>query len=70
MKKNIIEYIVVFISEFSRYHKLSLNDGFNYLNRYKALSFLEEQYDIAHTMNFSYMIESMSDYCRRNGGNL
>lgn len=68
--KNKIEYIVIFISEFANYYKLSLQESYRYLRKHNALSFLEEQYEIAHTMSYKYMIESMSAFCKRNGGNL
>lgn len=68
--RNKIEYIVIFISEFAQSYKLSLQESYRYLKKYKALLFLEDQYEIAHTMSYQYMIESMSALCRRNGGNL
>lgn len=68
--KNKIEYIVIFISEFARYYKLSLQESYHYLKKYNALLFLEDQYEIAHTMSYQYMIESMTAFCKRNGGNL
>ena len=68
--RNKIEYIVIFISEFAQRYKLSLQESYRYLKKYKALLFLEDQYEIAHTMSYQYMIEEMSAYCRRNGGTL
>ena len=68
--KNKIEYIVIFISEFARYYKLTLQESYSYLKKHKALLFLEDQYEIAHTMSYQYMIESMTAFCKRNGGNL
>ena len=68
--KNKIEYIVIFISEFAQHYKLSLHESYSYLRKHKALLFLEEQYEIAHTMSFQYMIQSISAFCKRNGGNL
>jgi len=35
-----------------------------------ALDFLEKQYDVAHTMGFPYMVDAMTEYCKRNGGYL
>lgn len=51
--RNKIEYIVIFISEFAQRYKLSLQESYRYLKKYKALLFLEDQYEIAHTMVIS-----------------
>lgn len=65
-----IEYMVVFVSEFAKHYSLSIRNAYNYLHTYKALAFIESQYNIAHTMSFEYMINSMAAYCRKNGGEL
>ena len=68
--KDKIEYLVIFIGEFARQYKISVGQSYQYLRQYKALDFLEQQYDVAHTMGFAYMVNTMSEYCKRNGGNL
>lgn len=65
-----IEYLVIFIGEFAQRHHLSIRQTYQYLHQYQALDFLEQQYDVAHTMGFPYMVNAMTDYCRRNGGQL
>ena len=65
-----IEYLVIFIGEFAHYHHLNLCQTYQYLRQYKALDFLEQQYEVAHTMGFEYMVNAMTDYCKRNGGYL
>ena len=65
-----IEYLVIFINEFAKRFGLGTRQTFKYLQQYKALSFLECQYDVAHTMSFAYMVDAMADYCRKNGGTL
>ena len=65
-----IEYLVIFIGEFARHHNINVRDTYLYLRKYKALDFLEQQYEVAHTMGFRYMVDAMTDYCKRNGGYL
>ena len=50
------EYIVIFISEFARRYGLSAVQAYRYLNRYKAIDFLDEQYNVAHTQSFEDMV--------------
>ena len=40
------------------------------LNRYDGVSFVDRNYGIIHTLSFNDMVQSVSDYCRRNGGQL
>ena len=49
--QNKAEYIVIFISEFARRFGLSAVQAYRYLNRYKAIDFLDEQYNVAHTQS-------------------
>jgi len=64
------EYIVIFISKFARRFGLSTVQAYSYLNRYKAIDFLDEQYNIAHTQSFEDMVQNMAAYCQRHGGAL
>ena len=64
------EYIVIFISEFARRFGLSAVQAYRYLNRYKAIDFLDEQYNVAHTQSFEDMVQNMASYCQRHGGAL
>ena len=66
--QNKAEYIVIFISEFARRFGLSAVQAYRYLNRYKAIDFLDEQYNIAHTQSFEDMVQNMAGYCQRHGG--
>ncbi|MBR3497331.1 MAG: DUF3791 domain-containing protein [Prevotella sp.] len=67
---NKAEYIVIFISEFARRYGLSAAQAYRYLNRYKAINFLDEHYNVAHTQSFEDMEQNMAGYCQRQGGAL
>ena len=68
--QNKAEYIVIFISEFAHRFGLSTVQAYRYLNRYKAIDFLDEQYNVAHTQSFEDMVQNMAGYCQRHGGAL
>ena len=65
-----IEYTVFFINEFAKKFHLSAKESFDYLNSYKAISFINRNYGIAHTLSFEDMIENVTALCSRNGGRL
>ena len=68
--QNKAEYIVIFISEFARRYGLSAAQAYRYLNRYKAINFLDEHYNVAHTQSFEDMVHNRAGYCQRHGGAL
>lgn len=68
--REIIEYIVAVISEFATRYNLSESRAYRYLKFHKGLAFLEENYNIIHTLDFSEAVDSVALYCRKTGGKL
>lgn len=68
LTKNKAEYLIIFINEFAQRYNLSSLQAYRYLSSFKALNFLVEQYNIAHTQSFESMVSDMAAYCRRHGG--
>ena len=69
-QKKLIEYIIACISEFADYHALSLKESFNYLYRFKGISFLTEHYNIEHTLSIEDAIDDLTLICKNNGYSL
>ena len=65
-----MEWTVIFILEFGRRHGLSMKQSFGYLSRYKAIDFIDRHYGYVHTQSFASIIDDMTDYCKRKGGQL
>lgn len=65
-----LEWTLIFALEFGHHYGLTLKQAFNYLSRYKGISFIEKHYDYCHTQSFQSMIIDIADYCRRKGGEL
>ena len=65
-----MEWTVVFILEFGRRHGLTMKQSFGYLSRFKAIDFIDRHYGYVHTQSFECIIDDMTDYCRRKGGQL
>ena len=53
--KDKIEYTVALVSDFAKKYSLSTTQAFNYLDRFNAISLLEQHYNVAHTLSFSEM---------------
>lgn len=68
--RNKVEYIIAIVSEFAKSRNLTDSQAFRYLKRFKAITFLNEHYDIAHTLNMSDVLNDIAGICRRHGGAL
>lgn len=65
---NILNYIVVCISEFASRYEMHMRDAYVYLSRNKGIEFLKEFYDVEHTLSFEDVLDDLAAVCRRNGG--
>lgn len=65
---NILEYIVVCISEFASRYKMHVRDAYVYLSHNKGIEFLKEFYDVEHTLSFDDVLDDLTAICRKNGG--
>lgn len=66
--KNVIDYIMTVIIEFSKKYDLTIREASNYLNRFKGIDFLTEFYDVEHTLSFKDCVDDLTVVCRNNGG--
>ncbi|SDF31565.1 DUF3791 domain-containing protein [Marvinbryantia formatexigens] len=66
--RNILEYIVVCISEFAVRYGMHMKDAYIYLKQYKGIEFLKEFYDVEHTLSFDDVLDDLYAICRKNGG--
>ena len=68
--KDISEYIVLLIAAFARHYSMTDAQAYRYLNHYGAIKVAHDFYDVMHTQPMDDMVESISTYCHRKGGNL
>jgi hypothetical protein len=40
------------------------------LSRFKGIDFIDRHYDYVHTQSFQSMVDDISEYCHRKGGEL
>ncbi len=67
-EKNIINYIVVCISEFASHYGLPMKDAYIYLRDYNGIDFLQDFYDVEHTLSFDDAVDDLTKVCLQNGG--
>ena len=70
LEKNMIDYFVICVREFAERYDLHAKDAVLYLDNYGGLDFLEEFYDVQHTLSFDDTVDSLTAICRKNGATL
>ena len=70
MVKEKVEYIVMLIAEFAKRYKMTSQDAFRYLMRYKGFELCDSHYGIMHTLSLEDNLDSLYSYCKKNGGAL
>jgi len=67
---NKIRYINMCIVEFGKKFGMTAQLSYQYLKKYKGLSFLEKCYEAEHLLSLEEALSDLKIYCKRNGGTL
>jgi hypothetical protein len=67
---NILDYIVVCISEFASRYGIHMRDAYIYLSQNKGIEFLKDFYDVEHTLSFDDVMDDLTSVCQKNGGTI
>lgn len=65
-----IEYIVMFLRLFSRRHRISDIQAYQYLSQYGGIRLIDDNYGVMHTQSFEDMMDSVETFCSRQGGSI
>lgn len=65
-----IAYIIAVVNLFAAKYSLNPQQAYRYLDRFKAIDFVDKFYNIEHTLSFDDVVEDLAAYCRKNGGAL
>ena len=68
--RDIMEYIIALVNEFAKRFDLSDRQAYRYIRHHQGIAFIEQNYGIIHTLDFSEAVDSVANYCRRSGGRL
>jgi hypothetical protein len=69
-ERNKIDYMVVCVNEFAKRFFMNYKEAFNYLHKFNAIRFLNENYEIEHTLSIEDAIDDIIIIAKNNGGNL
>lgn len=65
-----IQYVNLCINKFAKVYKMMPQTAFRYLEQYKAIDFLDQNYEAEHVLAVEDTVASMYNVCARNGGTL
>ena len=65
-----IEYTIMLVKLFASHYHLTPTQAYRYISRFDGMAFIERNYGVMHTLSFQEMVHGVSDYCKRNGGQL
>jgi Helix-turn-helix. len=68
INKRMVGYIVAVIGEFAKTYNMTIKDASNYLNSYKGLEFLIDNYEAEHLLSLYDSVQDLSRVCYNNGG--
>lgn len=66
--RDIIEYVIALVDEFSKRFGLSEKQAYSYINAHKGIAFIEQHYGIMHTLDFNEAVETLLFIAERQEG--
>lgn len=65
-----INYMIMLITKFAVANDMSVQQAYIYLQDYKGMDFVDEFYDVEHTLPLDDVVDDLKIYCKRMGGNI
>ena len=65
-----IEYTIMLVKLFAHQYQLTPVQAYRYISRFDGMDFIERNYNVMHTLSFQDMVQGLTDYCHRKGGQL
>ena len=61
-------YFLMILNMIAKKHNISIYETYEYLSRHKGISFLQEFYDVEHTLSTDDVVDDVLAICSKNGG--
>ena len=68
--KDKIDYIIMLIAEFAKRNNMTQQQAYSYISQFKGIDLCDRHYGIMHTLSLDDNLDSLSSYCRKNGGTI
>ena len=64
-QKRKIGFTVACVNEFANMYKMSSKEAFQYLFQFKGITFIKENYDVEHTLDFETILDDLEILCKK-----
>ena len=64
-QKRKIGFTVACVNEFANRYKMSSKEAFQYLFQFKGITFIKENYDVEHTLDFETILDDLEILCKK-----
>jgi len=61
-------YFVMILSTIAKRYGINIHEAYEYVSKHKGMDFLQEFYDVEHTLNTEDVIADVLAICSQNGG--
>jgi len=61
-------YFLMILNLIAKKYNIFIYEAYEYLSRYKGIEFLQEFYDVEHTLNTDDVVDDVLAICVKNGG--
>lgn len=66
MEDDVREYIAALVNEFAKKFGLSDKQAYNYIRHHQSVDFIEQNYNIIHTLDFDEALYSVATFLPQN----
>jgi len=63
-------YFLMILNMIAKRYNIRIHEAYEYLSNYKGIAFLQEFYDVEHTLNTDDVLDDVLAVCNQNGGKL
>lgn len=63
-------YFLLILNMIAKRYNIFIYEAYEHLNKYKGIEFLQEFYDVEHTLNTEDVVDDVLAICSKNGGSL
>ena len=64
------DYFVMILNIIAKKYNLRIYEAYRYLIEFEGIKFLQEFYDVEHTLNTDDVVDDILAICKNNGGTL
>jgi len=62
------DYFIMILNTIAKRYGIAIYEAYEYIQKYQGIKFLQEFYDVEHTLNTDDVVDDVLAICNENGG--